>query len=74
MIETISIRVAHWAFEEVLFKGTTFDTLIRDLLNIINSAPYVLQVTHRWIPPLGFDLKLNFDGCSLGSIMDASLS
>lgn len=61
MIDIISIRLAHWASIEESFHGISFDNLIRDLSNIINSGPHYPVFHHSWSPPLGVAMKLNFE-------------
>lgn len=68
LLECISIRLAHWASEETLFKGITVDNLIRNLHNVINYSPLVTPMDIRWCPLVVNALKLNFDGSSIGNM------
>lgn len=43
-----------------------YDTLTGDFPNNVNYA-HVPEIKHFWSLPLGLDLKLNLDGCSLGN-------
>lgn len=67
MIEIISTKVAHWASEMDLFRVLTMDSLIRDLPIIITTAPHAPKSVSTWLPPLDLELKLNFNGSSLGN-------
>lgn len=68
MVDSIICEVSSWVLVKKEFKGWNLNDMIRDWCRVYRVPHIAPPLVLDWIPPLGGQVTINFDGASFGNL------